>query len=133
MWSHFSLVQLLTPLFCLVMIFRAVSRFARREQSFRELVVWIVVWGGIAFVSAVPSVLDSIPAIVGVQSGVNALIFFGLLVLFYAVFRLVIAVETLEERISEMNRKVALRDVDRALGNVSSSKDAQDLTQIDNA
>jgi hypothetical protein len=133
MWSDFSLVQLLTPIFCLVMIFRVVSRFARREQTLRELILWIVVWGGIGVVAAFPGVLNFIPPIVGIQSGVNALVFFGMLVLFYAVFRLVIQVEALEQRISEMNRRIALRGVDETLKVDLSRADSHDLTQIDKA
>lgn len=108
MFSSFSLVQLLTPLFCLVMVLRAVSRFRRREQTIRELLVWLVVWVGIASVSVYPSVSDVMPAFIGIKSGVNVLIYFGMVVLFYGLFRLVVKVEELEYRISEMNRKIAL-------------------------
>ena len=103
------MVQLLTPLFCLVMLFRALSRFRRREQTVRELLVWFVVWIGIASVSVYPPVLDVMPAFIGIKSGVNVLIYFGMVVLFYGLFRLVVKVEELEYRISEMNRKMALR------------------------
>ena len=55
-----------------------------------------------------PPVLDMMPAVVGIKSGGNVLIYFGMVVLFYGLFRLVVKVEELEYRICEMNRKIAL-------------------------
>ena len=106
----FSLVALLTPLFSLLMIARAISLFRKRKQSWRELVLWIVLWSGIGLVAFYPEILDRLPSWLGIKSGVNVLIFFGFVVLFYGFFRLFTKVEELEEKIVAMNRKKALRD-----------------------
>lgn len=107
-FSSLSLVGLLTPLFSLLMIFRSVSLFQRKKQSWRELLVWIVVWGGIAFIALFPEILDRLPPVVGIKSGVNVLVFFGFVVLFYGFFRLFTKVEELEKTIVKMNRERAL-------------------------
>jgi len=108
--DHFSLVGLLTPIFSLLMVFRAFSLYSKRKQSGRELLLWIVLWFGIGLVAIYPAVLDVLPPIVGIKSGINVLIFFGFVVLFYAVFRLLVKVEDLEEKLVKMNRERAFRE-----------------------
>lgn len=103
-----SFISLLTPLLGIFMIFRSVSLFRRGKQTWRELLVWIIVWGGIGFVGYNPAILDVLPPYVGIKSGVNALIFFGFVVLFYGVFRLVVKVEELEKKMVEMVRDRSL-------------------------
>jgi len=103
-----SLVSLLTPLFSTVMIARAASLYWKRQQTWRELVVWVLVWTGIGLVAFYPALLDILPPIVGIKSGVNVLIFFGFILLFYGFFRIVVKVEELEKKIVMMNRERAL-------------------------
>lgn len=107
--NELSIISLLTPLFSLVMILRALSLFRQRKQTWRELVAWVLVWSGIGIVAFYPAVLDLLPPIIGIKSGVNFLIFFGFVVLFYGFMRLFVKVEELEEKIVKMNRKEALR------------------------
>lgn len=106
--EQFSLVALLTPLFSLLMIFRALSLFQKRKQTWRELVLWLIVWLGIGLVAFYPQILDVLPPIIGVKSGVNVLIFFGFVVLFYGFFRLFAKVEELEEKLVKVVRARAL-------------------------
>jgi len=111
--SEFSIIALLTPLFSLLMILRAISLFRKRKQTGRELILWIVIWVGIGLVAFYPAVLDFLPPIVGMKSGLNFLIFFGFVILFYGVFRLFVKVEELEEKIVKMNREEALKDKEK--------------------
>jgi len=117
--EYFSLVGFLTPLFCLLMIARAMSLFWKRKQSWRELIFWLFLWVGIALVAMFPSVLDLLPPFVGIKSGVNVLVFFGFVVLFYGFFRLFVKVEELEEKIVKMNRE---RAIERGNEKVKSEK-----------
>lgn len=106
--ENFSLVALLTPLFSLLMIIRSLSLYWKKKQTWRELIVWVLLWLGIGLVAFYPAVLDVLPPVVGIKSGVNVLVFFGFVVLFYGLFRLFIKVEDLEEKIVKMNRHRAL-------------------------
>jgi hypothetical protein len=103
-----SLIALLTPIFSLLMIMRAVTLFSKRKQTWRELLLWIVLWSGIGVIAFYPNVLDYLPPMVGIKSGVNVLIFFGFVLLFYGFFRLFVKVEELEEKIVRMNRERAI-------------------------
>ena len=108
-----SLIALLIPSFCLIMVLYSFSLFGRGKLSWRELSVWLIMWIGISLVSLRPDLLDQLPEFIGIKSGVNALIFFGFIVLFYGLFRLFTKVEDLESKVVELNRRLALKDVQK--------------------
>ena len=95
-----------------MMIIRALTLYEKHRQTWRELLLWIVVWMGIGLVALKPDLLDYLPPYVGIKSGVNVLIFFGFVVLFYGFFRLFTKVEQLEQKFVELNREVALGEGD---------------------
>jgi hypothetical protein len=107
---EFSIIALLTPLFSLLMIFRSFSLFRKRKQSWREFLLWVVLWSGIGVIAYWPELLDYLPPYIGIKSGVNVLIFFGFVVLFYGFFRLFLKVEDLERKFVELNRGIALKE-----------------------
>lgn len=109
--EKFSLIALLTPLFSAIMVLRAFSLFSKGKQTWREFLWWLILWCGIGLVAFYPKVLDHLPPFIGIESGVNVLIFFGFVLLFYGFFRLFIKVEELEEKIVRMNRERAIEEV----------------------
>lgn len=111
MFDHIELFQLLAVAFCLVMMLRAVSQFRHGGRSVRELVAWIAVWGGIAALAAYPHAADVAGRWLGIKSGSTALLVFVLIVLTYLTLRSLFVVEQLEERLSQITRELALRDL----------------------
>lgn len=107
-FQNFSLYQLIIPFFAGVMVFKAISRFRRGEQTWRELITWILVWGAIAFFALFPKISDRFAGIMGIKSGANAIITAALVILFYIVFKLLVTSENLESKITRLNRKIAL-------------------------
>ena len=104
-----SVYQWMVPLFAVIMIAKAVSRFGRHTMTARELGVWIVVWSGVSCGALFPDfcmVLFS--RITGIKSGFNALIFFTLVILVYGFLQLYVAMEAQERRMTELVRKFAL-------------------------
>ncbi len=112
--SHWSLVALLTPLWCVLMLFRAFSYARVGRLRFRSAFLWTVLWVGIGVVALWPSVLDRVPEIVGIKSGVNALIFFAFVLLFSAFFHVMARVDDLESRLVESVREQALHNPQRS-------------------
>ncbi len=105
-----TIYQLLTPLFAILMILKGISRFKRGEMSIRKFILWVLVWGGISTLALFPQFVKIAADLTGLESGINALIFFGFIFLFYIVFRLFIIVEHLEREITEIVRKKAIED-----------------------
>ena len=113
MFHNIELFQLLAITFCAIMMIRAVSQFRRGDRTVRELLAWLAVWGGIAGLAAYPHAADVAGRWFGIRSGSNALLTFALLVLTYFTLRSLFLVERLEERLSELTRQIALRDLSK--------------------
>jgi hypothetical protein len=113
MIGSFSLYQLLVPLFALLMIAKATSRFLRHQLSIRELIVWLLIWCGASFVALFPDPsMAWFATVTGIKSGINALIFFVLVVLLYGFLRLYIMLEDTERKLTELVRRIALKELE---------------------
>ncbi len=109
--SDLSVYQLFVPLFSVLMVAKALSRFQRRRITVRELVVWVIVWGGLSFTALFPDfVMHWLSRITGIKSGINAIIFFLLVIIIYWMLNLQITREEHEREITEIVRRLALRD-----------------------
>lgn len=116
-FQGFALYQVLTTLFCVIMIVKGISRFKRNERTVKELIVWIIIWGGIGLFSFYPAIIDMVARFFGVKSGAVGFLAIWLIFLTYALFRTFFVVENMEKKLIELARKVALRE---------KTKDSQD-------
>lgn len=103
-----TIYQFLTPLFAVVMLVKGASKLKRGEMSVRKFVVWIFVWGGVSVIALNPNFVDFFATLTGLESGINALIFFAFIILFYLVFQILIITEHFERNITEIVRQKAL-------------------------
>ena len=112
MLKNFSLYQLLVPVFSVLMIAKAVSRYLHHNQTMRELISWIVIWSGVSIVAIFPDFsMYWLSILTGIKSGFYALIFFTLVVLVYGFLQVLIKLEENERKLTELVRKIALRDL----------------------
>lgn len=110
MLASFSLYQLLVPAFAAVMVLRVGSNYLRGQQSLRELVVWAAVWLTVSLVALFPDFsIRSFARVTGAKSGLNALIFFVLIVLSYGCLKLYVLTEHQERKLTELTRHLAIR------------------------
>ncbi|MEK7494299.1 MAG: DUF2304 domain-containing protein, partial [Patescibacteria group bacterium] len=66
------------------------------------------VWGGMAIVVAFPKVTNFVADIIGIEDNINAVILAGFLLLFLMVFKLLSAIERLEQQLTVLTRKKTL-------------------------
>jgi hypothetical protein len=112
-----SIINLLLVLVAsLFMISGAIRYFKREErQTFFKLAAYLVVWGSVLTFGLFPPVTRAISQRLGFGENLNTLIFFGFVVVFVALFKLVTAVERLERSVSEIVRREALEKLERIL------------------
>lgn len=111
MLASFSLYQLLVPAFAAIMLLRVGSNYLRGEQSLRELLTWAAVWLLISLIALFPDFsIRSFARVTGAKSGLNALIFFVLIVLSYGCLKLYVVYEHQERKMTELVRRLAIRD-----------------------
>lgn len=80
------------------------------DRAYRvHIVGWIVVWvlGGLVVVF--PAVLSRVAEILGIGRGVDVVVYIGMMVLVYVVFRLMIRIYLMEREITKLVRHIALR------------------------
>jgi len=104
--------QLLAPLVALVAILYAWSLVFRQKKTFWEGILWTLFWGLVAAIALFPSVMTYISSFMGIKDRENAVFitFFG--VIFFIVFYLVMRLEEMEQRLTRIVRKSALKNTD---------------------
>jgi len=94
-----------------VMLATGIKDYFHREtgQTFLKLLVRIIVWGGMALVAVYPAFTMLVARIIGIQDNMNAVVLSGFLLVFLMLFKLLSAIEKIEQNVSELTRKEALR------------------------
>ena len=107
------LYQIIVSAIALVMIYQGIVNFAKGKtgQSFLKLFTRIVVWGGMAFIAIFPEFTNTLAQIIGLQGNINAVILTGFILIFLIIFKLLSAIERLEQNVSELTRKDSIKDI----------------------
>jgi hypothetical protein len=94
-----------------------VVKFFKREerQTLFKLLSYLAIWGSILTLGLFPGASHRISQLLGFGDNLNTLIFFGFAVVFFAIFKLLNAVERLERNISEVVRREALEPLESEL------------------
>jgi hypothetical protein len=95
-----------------VMLFQGIKEFAKREtgQTVLKLLTRLFVWGGMALIAVYPDFTWYLSKIIGIEDNINAVMLTGFLFVFLILFKLLSAIEKLEQNISEITRKEALNE-----------------------
>ena len=93
-----------------VMLFQGAKEFFKLEtgQTFLKFAVRVIVWGGMAVVAVFPNSTMIVARLMGIEGNINAVILTGFLLVFLLIFKLLSAIEKIEQNISELTRKEAL-------------------------
>lgn len=92
------------------MIYEGVEKFIRHRsgQTFLKLGARILVWGGMAIVVLFPAITNTVASLIGIEGNVNAVILTGFILVFLMIFKLLSAIERLEQQITLLTRNEAL-------------------------
>jgi len=112
---NFHLYQIAIILVSAIMIFQGVRNYVRGKgsQTIYKLLIRISIWGGMIVVAFFPDTLSLLAKTLGIIDNMNAVIITGFLLVFLMIFKLLSAIERLEQGLSEVTRKEALKDIDR--------------------
>lgn len=109
-----------------VMIFQGTKEFLKREsgQTLLKFCVRMLVWGGLALLAVYPNSTIMIARLLGIEDNINAAILTGFVLVFLIIFKLLSAIEKIEQNVSELTR----RD---ALANLVDSRIEKEIKKID--
>ena len=110
-----ALYQIVILAVAAFMLYQGITNYLKHQsgQTIVKLATRIVVWGGMAIVVAFPSISNSVAELIGIQNNVNAVILAGFLLVFMMIFKLLSAIERLEQQISIVTRNCALSDIQK--------------------
>ena len=111
---QFALYQVIIVAFAVLMIGQGFKNYLRHEsgQTILKLCVRLLVWGGMALVVTFPSLSNTIAKLIGIEGNINAVILAGFLLVFLMLFKLLSAIEKLEQQLTTLTRKETLTDLD---------------------
>jgi hypothetical protein len=107
-----SLYQVVIVGISSVMLYLGIKEFVHREsgQTILKLLVRLIVWGGMALIAIYPDFTLFMARIMGVVDNFNAVVMTGFLLVFLMLFKLLSAIEKIEQNVSELTRKEALNE-----------------------
>lgn len=102
--------QIIILFIAVFMIYEGVEKFFRNRssQTFLKLGSRILVWGGMAVVVLFPTLTNTLAKLIGIEGNLNAVILTGFILVFLMIFKLLSAIERLEQQMTLITRSEAL-------------------------
>lgn len=106
------LYQIIVSTISVIMIYSGIKNFITKKtgQTFYKLSVRIFVWGGMALIALFPQFTNIFAHMIGLEGNINAVILTGFLLIFLMIFKLLSAIERLEQQMTEVIRKDAINN-----------------------
>ncbi len=110
-----QLYQVIILILAGFMLYQGISNFLKGKdhQTVLKLGVRIIVWGGMVTIVLFPSFSNILASIIGIQGNINAVILTGFILVFLMVFKLLAAIERLEQQITILTRKDSLSKIEK--------------------
>ena len=120
-----KLYQIVVICVSAVMLFTGIKEFVRREagQTFLKLMVRLTVWGGMALIAIYPDFTIYVARFIGIVDNMNAVILTGFVMVFLIIFKLLSAIEKMEQNVSELTRKIAFWEAKDKLDSMRKKQD----------
>jgi hypothetical protein len=107
------LYQIIISAISAIMIYNGLTDYFKGKsgQTLIKVSVRILVWGGMAFIALFPSFTNTLASIIGMSGNINAVILTGFILVFLMIFKLLSAIERLEQDLSVVIRKDSLENL----------------------
>ena len=103
--------QIVVPLLALVFMGGFVVRYRKSKITIYEMILGVGFWLAAMLVAIFPDWLSNgIAFLFGIENNVNAILFFGLGLVFFIQFKMYFKIRKQEQDLTELTRKLALRD-----------------------
>src|SRR3989344_1683338 len=100
-----QVVGIVIALFSLLIV---LIRFRKKQISLREFSLWGIFWIILSVFIVFPELMSRLARLVGVTRGVDAIVYFALILLFYLMFKINVRMEKMEQDITKIVKEEAL-------------------------
>jgi small membrane protein len=101
-------IQIVAIVFALFAFSRVVLRLREKKLSIFEFSFWTIVWLALVLVAIFPEALSVVALRIGIQSGIGLVVYTGMILLFYLLFRVYVKIDTMEQEITALTRAITL-------------------------
>ncbi len=108
--ADMGLLQIIGVVFALFALSRAFLRYKDKSLRPNELFFWAVVWVGVICVAVFPSIFVTLSKILGIGRGVDILLYGGMILLFYLLFRVYVKGEAQQKDMTTLVREIAIKN-----------------------
>lgn len=115
--------QFLLLAFALAALAKVIHSYRRRRMPPLDFLLWVVVWLGTASIIIVPEATSFVAHLLGIGRGADLIIYLSLLISFYLIFRLYVALTRLEQAITALVRAIALEQLPKSVDSNSGQSD----------
>jgi hypothetical protein len=106
--------QVLLLVLALAALVKVIHSYHQRRMPPLDFLFWALIWLGSASVIAFPEVTSIAAHILGIGRGADLIIYLSLLISFYLIFRLYVALVRLEQAITTLVRAIALEQLPKS-------------------
>ncbi|AEG18297.1 DUF2304 domain-containing protein [Methanobacterium paludis] len=115
--------QVIGILLGIVALLLTILRFKDGKMSLGMFVGWILIWLIVIFVSIYPESTSFLAKSAGIGRGLDFVLILGILSCFYLIFKLYNKLETMEEEITDLVRKIAIQNENSGVSDEDNEKD----------
>jgi small membrane protein len=103
-----TLIQIVAIIFALFAFSRVVLRLREKKLSILEFLFWTVIWLGLVLIAVIPEAVNHVAILIGLQSGTGLILYIGMILAFYLIFRLYVKLDELSQGLTALSRTIAL-------------------------
>lgn len=99
-------------IFILLFLWFTISAFTKyrdRKINFLQFIVWLFLWVGGGVLVSIPKLSQWIAGALGVGRGVDAIAYFAIVFIYFALFQLFVTQESIKRDITKIVRTLALQ------------------------
>ena len=104
-------IQAILLVVALVGMVRTFMQFHQKQIVWNEFLLWVLLWGALCAVVALPDLASRLATLVGVGRGADLIIYSGLILVFYLLFRGMVIADRLDQDLTKLVTALALKDI----------------------
>jgi hypothetical protein len=106
-------IQIIVSVFALFALARVFDQFRKKKLGALWMFGWLIFWALVIIAVFLPQTTQTLADVLGVGRGVDVVIYLALVSLFFLVFKLFVKLESLEQEISQLVRKISIDEHDK--------------------
>lgn len=103
-------LEIIITVFVLFALSRIYLRFREGEVGSVAFISWLILWALVIVVAYWPGVTQNVADFLGIERGIDSVVYFSIVILFYLMYRSYVKIEHLERDITKVVRKEAIDD-----------------------